>query len=71
MGLLEWSEVFRLAMRKRAQRECPSLLGGEPLMTWPLLCSGLAEASEKAVWTFRLVLGRNKELISGFPTHLA
>lgn len=70
MGLLEWSGIFRLTMGQRAQCECPSLVVGEPLMTWSLPCSGLAEASEKPVWTFCLVLGRNKELIWGFPTHL-
>lgn len=70
MELLEWSGIFRLTMGQRAQCECPSLVVGEPLMTWSLLCSGLAEASEKPVWTFCLVLGRNKELIWGFPTHL-
>ena len=66
MEQMEWSEVFRLAMRQRAQCECPRLVGGEPLMTWLLLCPGLAEASEKPVRTFALSLWQIRSLSQVF-----
>ena len=42
---VKWSEAFRSVRGQGAQRACPSLADGEPLVTLPLLCSGLAEAS--------------------------